>query len=281
MTQAPNSAGEASPRTIIPANACDAHCHILDPRFAPGAGTRPAGMTVADYRLLQQRIGTGRSVFVQAKYHGTDHACLRDALAQMNGKARGIAVVTPEVTDADLRELHAAGVRGLRFSVWNPADTIATIEMIEPLSHRIAPLGWHAQIHMSGEQIVAHAALLERLPCPIVIDHMGRLPPTTGTGHPAFATISRLIDLGRCWVKLSGAYLNTIDGPPYRDATRVAQAFTRLAPERLVWGSDWPHVTEQHKPDDAALIDLLEEWSGTDEIRTRILVDNPTVLYGF
>ena len=131
MTQAPNSAGEASPRTIVPANACDAHCHILDPRFAPGVGTRPAGMTVADYRLLQQRIGTERSVFVQAKYHGTDHACLRDALAQMNGKARGVAVVPPEVTDADLRELHAAGVRGLRFSVWNPADTIATIEMID------------------------------------------------------------------------------------------------------------------------------------------------------
>jgi len=279
----PNSAGTAPPASRpAPPDACDAHFHVLDPRFPSPDAWRPEGMTLADYGRLQTRIGTRRGVLVQAKYHRTDPACLLDALARMGGDGRGIAVVHPNVTDAELRRLHAGGVRGLRFSLWNPADTVTTIEMIAPLGPRIADLGWHVQLHLSAAQILDHAGLIARLPCSVVIDHMGRLPPRQGPDHPAFAAIARLVEGGRTWVKLSGAYLNTEDGPPdYADATRIARSFVRLAPERLVWGSYWPHVTEAHKPDDAVLFDLLSDWAGSGAARDRILVDNPATLYGF
>jgi D-galactarolactone isomerase len=281
MTMVPNSAGIAPPATVAPAGACDAHCHIIDSRF-PGPGVEsPVGMTVEDYRQLQRRIGTSRAVFVQAKNHRTDHACILDALRGFDGNARGIGVVHPGVDDRELERLDAGGIRGLRFSVWNPSDTVVTIDMIEPLAKRIADLGWHVQLHMSGDQIVEASALLGRLPCPIVFDHMGRLPPKQGPDHPAFPVIADLVSKGRAWVKLAGAYLNTEQGPPYTDATRTAQAFVAQAPERLVWGSDWPHVTERHKPNDAELFDLLAVWAGSDRICDLILVDNPAKLYGF
>ena len=281
MTAVPNSAGTAPPRTIAPAGACDAHCHIIDPRFAVPGTEVPADMTAEDYRPFQRRIGTSRAVFVQAKSQRTDHACILDALGRFDGNARGVGVVHPAIDDSELKRLDAGGIRGLRFSVWNPSDTVTTIDMIEPLARRIADLGWHAQLHMSGAQIVETAAMLGRLPCPIVFDHMGRLPPKLGPDHPAFRVIVDLIDKGRAWVKLAGAYLNTERGPPYADATRTAQAFVTEAPERLVWGSDWPHVTETHKPDDAELFDLLTVWAGSNRVRDRILVENPIKLYGF
>ena len=278
----PHSSGTTAPAHAVPPEACDAHCHILDPRFPAAQPSRPDGMTFADYRALQRRLGLGRAVLVQAKYHGTDSRCLVDALARFAGAARGVAVVPPDVADAELRRLDEAGVRGLRFSVWNPADTVATIDMIAPLAGRIADLGWHAQIHMSGRQIVDNASLLAVLPCPVVFDHMGRLDPGLGPDDPAFGIVANLVQRGSAWVKLSGAYLNTRVGPPdYPDATRIAQAFVHLAPERLVWGSDWPHVTEPHKPDDAALLDLLSVWAGGAARRDRILVDNPARLYGW
>jgi predicted TIM-barrel fold metal-dependent hydrolase len=281
MTIAPNSSGTTRPATAAPAGACDAHCHIIDPRFPTPETARPAGMTADHYRQLQRRLGTSRAVFVQAKYHRTDHACLLDALMRFDGDAVGVGVAHPGVEHDELRRLDAGGVRGLRFSVWNPKDTVTTIDMIEPLTKRVAELGWHVQVHMSGDQIVENAALLGRLPCPIVFDHMGRLPPKQGPDHPAFRVMLDLVGKGRAWVKLSGAYLNTGQGQPYADASRMAQAFVAEAPERLVWGSDWPHVTEAHKPDDAQLFDLLAVWTGSEKIRNRVLVDNPAKLYGF
>ena len=278
----PNSSGTERPRTKAPSNACDAHFHIIDARFPPAGTPKPAGMTFDDYRLLQARLGTTRAVPVQPKNHGTDPTCLLDALQRFGGNARGIAVLHPDVTDAELKRLDAGYVRGLRFSVWNPNDAVASIAMIEPLAKRVADLGWHVQLHMSGTQIEENAALLDRLPCPIVIDHMGRLSPSKGPDDPAFRTIADLIGKGRTWVKLAGAYLNTKQGPPdYADATRIAKAYVKLAPERVVWGSDWPHTTEPHKPDDAVLFDLLTEWAGSEKQRDRILVDNPVSLYGF
>jgi predicted TIM-barrel fold metal-dependent hydrolase len=195
MTTAPNSSGTARPATLAPAGACDAHCHIIDPRFPTPETATPAGMTADDYRLLQRRLGTSRAVFVQAKYHRTDHACMLDALARFDGDARGVGVVHPDVEDSELKRLDAGGVRGLRFSVWNPGDTVTTIDMIEPLAKRVAELGWHVQLHMSGDQIVEQAALLGRLPCPIVFDHMGRLPPQQGPDHPAFRSTRALPSL--------------------------------------------------------------------------------------
>ena len=252
-----------------PPNACDAHLHVID----YGA--------LDDYAAVQRRIGTTRAVLVQTKNFGVDNACMLDALTELGPRGRGIAVVALSVSDGELRRLHAGNVRGLRFSLWNPRDAVTTIDMVEPLAKRIADLGWHIQMHMSADQIVANASLLQSVPCEIVFDHMGRLPPEVGARHPAFAVIIDLVDRGRAWVKLSGAYLNTRSGPPYEDARAIAQAYVQAAPERLVWGSDWPHVTEVQKPDDGALLDLLTEWAPDDVTRTKILVDNPAKLYGF
>ncbi|HZO44829.1 MAG TPA: amidohydrolase family protein, partial [Xanthobacteraceae bacterium] len=141
---------------------------------------------------------------------------------------------------------------------------------------------WHVQIHMRGDQIVDAASLWDRLPCPIVFDHLGRIPQPAGVDDPAFKIIRRLIDKGRTWVKVSGAYHDTKVGPPgYADVTQVAQAFVQAAPERMVWGSDWPHPSEPKKPDDAVLLDLLLEWAPDEPTRHRILVENPQALYGF
>lgn len=278
-----NSAGTESPRLRAPANACDAHIHILDNRFPAGAPVIQ-GATANDYRLLQQRIGTTRAVVVQPKNYGTDNTCTIDAIAQLGiANTRGIAVLHPTVTGAELQRLDHAGIRGLRFSVWNPTDTVTTIDMIEPLAKRINELGWHVQLHMSGDQLVENAMLLDRLVCPIVIDHMGRMPAQIGAKHSAFRVICRLIDKGCTWVKLAGAYLNTEEGPPaYRDATAIARAFSNYAPERMLWGSDWPHVTErEHKPDDALLFDLLADWIPDEKACHLALVENPAALYGF
>jgi len=156
------------------------------------------------------------------------------------------------------------------------------LDMIEPLSRRVEPLGWHVQIHMKADQIAQAEALLLRLPSILVIDHLGRVPPQDGLAHPGFKTVRKLLDAGRTWVKLSGAYLDSrVGGPSYADQGPVARAYVAAAPERLVWASDWPHPTEQKKPDDAHLLDLLLDWAPDESVRTRILVDNPKTLYGF
>jgi predicted TIM-barrel fold metal-dependent hydrolase len=213
----------------------------------------------------------------------TDNRITLDAIQQLDlANARGIAVVHPDVTDTELKALDAGGVRGIRFSVFDPRTAAVSIGMIEPLSKRVAALGWHVQLHMRGDQIAENADLLMRLPSSLVFDHLGRLPQPEGTSHAAFGIIARLIDKGQTWVKLSGAYLDTKAGPPhYADATAVAQAYVRIAPDRVVWGSDWPHPTENDKPDDAVLFDLLGAWAPDDTTRRKILVDNPTELYGF
>lgn len=281
----PNSAGRARPRLAAPADACDCHIHVYDAaRFPP---LRPASRmqrnaTVADYRLLQRRNGTARVVLVTAAVYATDNRVTLDAIAQFGENARGVAVVGPDITDAELEMLHRGGIRGIRFTQFDPATAVTTIDMIGPLSRRVAALGWHVQIHMRGDQIAAAESLWERLPCPIVFDHMGRLPQPAGIDHPAYPIIRRLIDRGRTWVKLSGAYLDsTLGRPSYADIAAVARAFVAAAPERMVWGSDWPHPTETDKPDDAALFDLLADWAPGEDTRRRILVTNPETLYGF
>jgi predicted TIM-barrel fold metal-dependent hydrolase len=283
----PNSAGTDAPRLKAPGHACDCHMHIYDaarfPPLRPGSRMQ-ANAAVADYRLLRQRIGTTRTVVVTPAVYVTDNRATLDAISQLGAQARGVAVVHPTVTDAELKTLDQGGIRGIRFTQFDPATAVTTLDMIEPLSKRIADLGWHVQIHMRADQILAAADLWPRLPATIVFDHMGRLPQPAGVDHPAFAIIRVLVDKGRAWVKLSGAYLDSrVGAPSYADATRVAQAFVTAAPERLVWGSDWPHPTaaSAHKPNDAVLFDLLAQWAPDDATRRRILVANPAALYGF
>jgi D-galactarolactone isomerase len=282
----PNSAGTEPPRLKVPANSCDCHIHIFDgarfPPPQPGARIQP-NSTVADYRLLQQRNGTSRTVIVTPTAYVTDNRATLDAVAQLAPQARGVAVIHPTITDAELKLLDDGGIRGIRFTQNDPATATTTLDMIEPPSRRVNALGWHVQIHMRPDQIAGAADLWQRLPSPIVFDHMGRLQGA-GIDDPAFAVMRRLIDRGRTWVKISGAYIETKVGPPtYADATKVAQAFVRAAPERMVWGSDWPHpsLDAGHKPNDAVLLDLLAEWAPDEKTQRAILVENPQTLYDF
>lgn len=284
----PHSAGSALPREPAPPDACDAHIHVFDARFPETPGDKlvptPAHATAADYRRIQQRLGTRRAVVVQPRAYGTDNDATLDAIAQLGpAQTRGIAVLTPDVADAELQRLDAGGIRGLRLTLHAAAGAPTRFDMLLPLAERIAPLGWHLQLHFSAAQIAEHAAVLLRLPCPVVFDHMARLPLGSDAHDEAFAVVRALLREGRAWVKLSGAYLNTRSGAPaYADTLADARALADIAPERLVWGSDWPHPTEvAHKPDDARLLDLLAEWAPDAATRAAILVHNPARLYGF
>jgi predicted TIM-barrel fold metal-dependent hydrolase len=278
----PWSGGMERPKLQVPPNAADCHHHIYDHRFpvAANAVLRPPDALVSEYKLLQQRLGTTCNVVVQPSTYGVDNRCMLDAVAQFGPTARGVAVVNTAVTDAELQKLHEQGVRGIRFNLVQVGAT--TLDMLEPLSGRVHDLGWHVQLHMLADQIAAIDELLHRLLAPIVFDHMARIPGDAGIQHPAFRVVSGLIENGRAWVKLSGAYMDSRVGPPsYADRGAIAKAFVAVAPERLVWGTDWPHPTERVKPDDAHLLDLLADWAPEATIRNRILVDNPAQLYGF
>jgi len=280
--QPPYSSGSEAPKVAAPANACDCHMHIYDARFpvAPNATLRPPDALVTDYKLLQKRIGTTRNVIVTPSTYGTDNRVTLEAMQQIGPNARGVAVVDTSVKDDELKRMHDLGIRGIRFNLVQAGAT--TAEMIEPLSKRVNDLGWHIQIHMKGEQIAGIEDLLLRVPSPIVFDHLGRLAQPNALDNAGFKTISKLIDKGRTWVKLSGAYQDSkVGAPSYSDTVPVARAYIKAAPQRMVWASDWPHPTEKDKPDDAVLFDLLAEWAPEAAVRTGILVQNPETLYGF
>lgn len=283
----PHSAGDQAPALRLPPLACDSHMHIFDPRFAPSKHWKrqPPDAPVAAYLQLQARLGTQRAVVVTPSTYGTDNACTLDALVQMGAAARGVAVVEAGVDAAELQRLHGLGVRGLRVNFVTPQSWgTTTPDMLATLAAKVAPLGWHIQVFVHPEQLLAMAALLRGLPVPLVVDHMARLDPAHGAGGEAFDLLCSLLDAGNTWVKLSGAYMRSaVGGPSYADTVAAGQALVRRAPERLVWGSDWPHTTETPgSVDDAALVDLLGRWCEGDAGRiARIVVDNPAKLYDF
>jgi predicted TIM-barrel fold metal-dependent hydrolase len=282
----PNSGGSAPPNLDVPANACDCHHHIYDERFPVSPHWRqgfPPGATVSDYKLLQRRLGTSRSVVVQPSTYGVDNRCLMDALRQLGPGSRGVAVVDTEIQDAELRALSEAGVRAIRVNFVSPQTWgTTTLEIMASLGRRVARFGWHVQILMTADQIAAYESAIRSLPTKVVIDHLGRIPEPDGIRHPGFSALRRLLDTGRVWVKLTEPYEDSRVGPPYSDTTEVARAYVQAAPERLMWGTDWPHPTQRGaKPDDALLLDLLTEWAPDETKRRRILVDNPAELFGF
>jgi predicted TIM-barrel fold metal-dependent hydrolase len=280
----PWSSGTELPKLKVPANATDCHHHIYDGRFPsiPGATVKAPDATVADYRLLQKRIGTTRNVIVQPSAYGVDNRLLVESLGIFGLKTtRGVAVVNTSVTDFELKQLDAAGVRGIRFNLRQPGAT--TWEMVEPLSKRVAALGWHIQVNAPPQQIADHKDLWNRVASQIVFDHLANVP-AVGMADPLFGIVSDLLHKGKAWVKLSGPYIESKVGPPtYADSSVVAKAFVKEAHERLVWGSDWPHPTapSSTKPDDAILLDLLAEWAPDEAVRNRILVNQPAKVYAF
>ena len=280
----PWSTGTNKPEHPVPPDTCDCHHHIYDRRYPahPSSTLLPADALPDDYRKFQERIGNRRHVVVQPSTYGTDNRLLVDALGALGPSARGVAVVDAKVADDELMRLHTAGVRGVRFNLSFLVGV--TPEMMEPVARRIGPLGWHLVVNGTADKLLAERETLLRLPVPLLIDHMGQVPQPEGVKHPGFALLKELLANGRCWIKLSGAYLHSRTGPPgYGDAGIVAHALIDLAPDRMVWGSDWPHPTKKadEKPDDAQLLDLIVEWAPTDAVRRRILVDNPARLYGY
>jgi predicted TIM-barrel fold metal-dependent hydrolase len=281
--QNPNlSSGSESPQLKAPAGCTDCHHYLYDPSYPAVSDrvSRPDKATADDYRQLMRRLGIARHVIVQPSAYGSDNRLLLDALSGFGAEARGIAVATPDTSDAELKRLDALGVRGLRFS-FAPAGSI-TQAMIAPLAQRVEPLGWQVEINAWARDLPAMIALLEGLPTPVVLDHFGHIPEPEGARDALFGQVLRLVDKGKTWVKLAAPYDATKIGPPtYADSSALARAYVKAAPERLVWGTNWPHPGENPKPDDALLFDLLPDWAPDPAVRNRILVDNPQVLYGF
>jgi predicted TIM-barrel fold metal-dependent hydrolase len=278
---APNTSGTEVPKLKAPPLACDCHLHIFDPiRFPPAMPGAVPDSTVADYRLFQKRLGLTRSVVVAPKVYVTDNRVTIDAIAQLGPNARGISNVAPTITDAELEVLRRAGIRGVR-CVLLRANVGATITTLQRLAKRVNELGWHIDLGANSDQFVVVEELLVNFPAVLVIEHMGWISEPCGINHPGFKVIRKLLDKGRTYVKLS-VVGDSKDGPPtFAGRTELAKACLQAAPERMLWGSNWPHPGESQKPDDAMVFDLLSQWAPDEATRHRILVDNPQVLYGF
>ena len=279
----PFSAGTEKPKLKAPPNATDCHFHIYSDKYPPAPGGLPApNASPADYRKLQARIGTTRGVVVQPSLYGTNNAPTLEGMRELGPNFRAVAVVNDKVDDAELKRLHEAGVRGIRFNLAQAGAT--TPEMMEPLALRIKPMGWHIQINAPAAKIMELRELFQRVDATLVFDHLAHVPHPDGMNHPLFGQMKTLLEKGNTWVKLSGAYADTKSGPPaYADSSAIAKAYAQLRPDRMVWGSDWPHPTEKpdNKPDDAVLFDLLETWVPEVHRRHEVLVDNPARLYDF
>lgn len=259
--------------------------HVYAARYpvADQAALLPPDASPADYRLLQGRLGTTRNVFVLPSTYGVDNTSVLDAIAASGSRehdprsARGIGVADRTLTRSRMAELDRGGLVGLRFNlVRSGVDALTDAKLLAPA---LAELGWHAEFHVRGAGLASIAAELTGLPCDVVIDHMGRLPFNAGPTQPGFDVLRELLDSDTCWVKLSGTYLDP--GAQADSVIAMGKALVAHRPERLVWGSDWPHPAARTVPDDAEQLDYLLEWAPDPATRAAILVDNPAQLYRF
>jgi 2-pyrone-4,6-dicarboxylate lactonase len=275
------------PRAFTPPRgACDAHCHVFGPAaqfpFAPDRAYTPPDSGIDDFERLQHRLGLSRAVFVQASCHGSDNSAMIDAIERGNGRYAGVAMIDESFSDADIGRLHDVGVRGTRFNFVAHLGGAPELDVFWRLVDRVQPFGWHIVLHFDAKDLPTYADLLDRMPCPYVIDHMARVPVTAGVEQEPFQQLLELMRDERCWVKISGAERLTADGPPpYDDVVPFARALIAAAPDRVLWGTDWPHPNVRHMPDDGDLVDLMADFAPDEEIRTRILVRNPETLYDF
>jgi D-galactarolactone isomerase len=271
------------PRLAAPAGACDTHMHFYDARY-PLAATAlgaPPDATVDDYRNVQQRLGLERTVVVQPSAYGTDNRCTLDGIAALGlDRARGVAVVDQSVDTAELEALTRGGIRGVRFHML-PGGALPW-ESLDAVANTVQSVGWHIQLQLDGRTLPERERQIRSWPGRIVIDHVGKFLEPVGPDHPAFRCLKDLLETGRVWIKLSAPYEVSKSGAPtYGDVGRLAKELVRLAPERMLWASNWPHPSVKDKPDDAALLDLLLDWAPDDATRHLILVENPEGLYGF
>ncbi len=289
---APRSPSYA-PSSSVPAGACDCHAHIFGPPgrypYVPARRYTPASAGLDDYCRMLTALGIKRAVLVQPTiYVGNDAAIdATAALAQRGVAARAIvrldASADASADAAAIAKLHTAGARGVRCHLRDPSHLGANeLAEIELLAARIAPFGWHLQLHLHGDALPALATWLRGLPVEVVLDHFARVRVAAGANDPGYRTLLQLVRDGACWIKLSAPYRFDDPAPPYPSFTALASMLVDAAPDRLLWGSDWPHSSfDGEMPDDAQLLDALASWVPDADARRRILVDNPARLYGF
>ena len=270
------------PKLVVPAGSCDCHMHIYEDRFpaAPTATFKPPHAPGSAYKKVQRDLGLTRAVVVQPTGYGFDNTCTLEGMAQLGSDARGVAVVPADVTDAELERLTRSGMRGVRFHMFNGG--VLPWDALEGLAARVLPFGWHVQLQMEGRDLSRYETRLRSLPGNLVIDHNGKFLQPATPEHPGFKTLLRLLDAGRCWVKLSAPYeTSKVGGPHYEDVAVLARALAKANPDRCVWASNWPHPNQNPVPSTPAMLDLLLEWTDDESTRNKILVDNPAKLYGF
>jgi predicted TIM-barrel fold metal-dependent hydrolase len=272
------------PTVSVPALATDTHFHIFGPREKYPLGSprmyNPQEATVDDYRKMAATVGIQRMVVVQASVFSTDNRCLLDSIREFGEvRARGIAVIDKDTTDDELAALRDGGVRGIRF---NAISGGTDLEQLTSLAKRIAPLGWHIQLWVKGEQLPLLESRLMDLPVEFSIDHIGQISPAKGADSEEFRTLIRLLNSRRAWVKLSG-YRASSRTYPHDDVKPFIQEMIATAPDRCVWGSDWPHplLGAREMPDVGKLMELLADWAGSADVFEKILVQNPSRLYSF
>jgi D-galactarolactone isomerase len=262
--------------------ACDCHMHVYEDAYplAPSATFKPPHAPVAAYRAVQRELGLERTVVAQPTGYGLDNRCTLAALAELGSQARAIVVVAADVADAELERMHGAGVRGVRFMML-PGGVLPW-SALEPTAARIAALGWHIDLQLDGRELAQHEAMLQRLPCRLVIDHVGRfLGPVTAESD-SVRTLLRLLDAGGSWIKISAPYESSRSGPPgYDDIAWIARLVAARHPERCLWASNWPHPNRHPPPSNASMLDWAFGCVDDASMQRRMLVDNPAELYGF
>jgi 2-pyrone-4,6-dicarboxylate lactonase len=285
MSVAAGIAEKRKPTLNLPPLSCDAHCHVFGPAarfpFAANRTYTPEDAPKEALAALHRRLGIERVVIVQASCHGTDNSAMLDAIATSGGKYRGVALVDASFDEAELERLHAGGVRGVRFNFSPRLGGPPKPDVFRQVLARIAPLGWHVVLHLDGADLPERAELIRSIPLPIVIDHMGRIMTAGGLEQPAFRILLELARRETCWVKVCGSERNSSAGSPYHDAVPFAAALVKTAPDRVLWGTDWPHPNLTHPPDEADLVDLVPLFAPDESTRHKLLVDNPARLYGF
>ncbi len=264
---------------------CDCHIHLYEDHYplAASATFKPPVAPVSAYREVQKALGLQRVILVQPTGYGFDNRCLLDGLGQFGfDVARGIVVVKPDTSDAELRRLHDQGVRGVRFMMLAGAGGLLDWAALDAFAPRLAALGWCANLQLDGRDFPRYKAQIDRLPCTVVIDHIGKFLEPVAVDHPAFLALLDILARPNRWVKLSGAYETSKVGPPhYADVSVLAKYLAALYPERCLWASNWPHPNRNPLPSNVQLLSLLDEWAPDADVRQKILVDNPARLYGF
>jgi 2-pyrone-4,6-dicarboxylate lactonase len=276
------------PNFAVPPGACDTHAHVFGPvaryPLSPKRGYEPAPASAADFRRLRQALGMARGVLTQPSSYGTDNRAMLDAIAEEKTSLRGVAAVGADITDVELERLDAAGIRGIRINLvdpgGNPFDDFAGMARI---AARIRPLGWHIEFLVHVHEFADLPRRFGSLDLDIVVGHLGYTRTDAGIDHPGYRDFLAFVAEGRCWIKLTAPYrITTAKDAPYADVAPFARKLVETRPDRLLWGSDWPHVfIKLPMPNDGDLLNLLAEWVPDAATRRRILVDNPAKLYGF